>query len=220
MLTVACVWVRSEVYDSPEWVEKLYSMAQRWIGCSNYPFEFLCITPHGDALSHRPEIKTVKPEIRPDGRKFKPWWYKVNLWLLGGERVLYLDLDTVVMRGLQPLVDFPSDLVVAPSNGVPMRDNSFNSSVMAWCPDCYQVREIIRPSLDSKPWERWVGDQQWLSFLPMRVDLFPSRWVHKYLPASKVYVPPADTIVTLLIQGGKNRKLIETGHTWVGNYWL
>ena len=219
MLTVACVWVRSDIYDSPEWVVRLYSMVNRWIGCSNYPFEFVCITPHLEEFGKLEFIHAVRPSLRLDD-SVKPWWYKANLWSLERERVLYFDLDVVLLKGIGPLVDYPSDLVVAPSSGTPMRQHAFNSSVMCWNPDCHQVKKTIREGLKSKPWEKWVGDQQWLSMLPMRVDLYPSRWIHKYKPADGSYSMPSEAIVVLLIQGGKNKRLIEDGHDWVARAWM
>jgi hypothetical protein len=53
----------------------------------------------------------------------------------------------------------------------------------------------------------------------MRVDLFPSQWVSKYLPKGGTCHPTNGEIVSLLIQGGKNKQLILDGHTWILDYW-
>jgi hypothetical protein len=206
MLTVACVWRKSEIYDNREWVDRLWSMVDRHL---SIPHKFVCITDE-DVQG------AVKPLIKHDK---KPWWDKLNLFFLPGDRILYLDLDVVVQGDLSLLAIFPSDFAVAPSNGVPMRNNAFNSSVMVWDVDSKPIKTIRELIPLHKPWEKWVGDQQWLSMMPIRVDLFPSRWIHKYHVVHGPYKPNRATVVTLLIQGGKNKKLIEDGHDWIREYW-
>lgn len=219
MITVACVWNKSDIYDSKQWVLRLWSMVNRWIGCSHYPFRFVCITKHYKEFLAHPEVETATPTIIPPKGKPGHWW-KVNLFNLGEdhERILYFDLDVVIMSGLGPMIDFPSDFVVSPSSGMPMRGHDFNSSVMMWNPSREQAK-MVAGLLKQVPFDRFAGDQQWLSSLPMRVDLFPSRWVSKYLSAGGVKKPDDNTIVSLLIQGGKNQALIDSGHTWISDYW-
>lgn len=223
MLNVACVWVRSEVFDSVEWVWKLYRMVDRRIGMVHRPYQFVCITPHVEELSGYDWVLPVYPPMIIPPKGAKNHWYKLNLFSLHGERVLYFDLDVVLLDSIVPLVEFPSDFCVAPSSGVPMRGHDFNSSVMSWRPDSdviFKVNTLITEHFGRKPvYDQFAGDQQWLSSLPIRVDLFPSRWVSKYLPKGGTRHPAPGTIVSLLIQGGKNRKLIEDGHTWIADYW-
>lgn len=217
MLTVACVWVKSDTFESEDWVWRLYRMVDRRLGLVNRPFEFVCITPHPEELEGYDWVKPVKPTVIPP-KNVENHWYKVNLFNLPGERILYFDLDVVIMKGIQPLVEFPSDFCTAPSSGVPMRGNDFNSSVMVWNPESKQAK-FIRSRLGKVPYIHFAGDQQWLASLPMRVDLFPSKWISKYYPKSGPCHPENGEIVSLLIQGGKNRKLIEDGHTWIADYW-
>ena len=221
MLTIACVWVRSEVYGTPEWVHRLYRMVTNHIGAGDLPgneYRFLCVTPHWEEFKGQKEILAVPPVLVPPPGLPK-WWYKLNLFELPGERVLYFDLDVVITAPVRDLVNFPSDFVVAPSSGVPMRGHDFNSSVMAWNPEGQQAKFIRDAIKKGVPYFRFAGDQQWLSSLPIRVDLYPSRWVKKYLPKGGVQPPAPGTIVTLLTQGGKNQALIDAGHTWIAEYW-
>jgi len=215
MLTVACVWIKSDTYRTEEWVLKLRSMVARRMGMI-HPYQFICITKE-DLSQHG--IPTVKPRIKVPGN-VPLWWHKLNLFSLEAPWVLYFDLDVVLTGHLGELVDFPSDFCVAPSNGVPMRGHDFNSSVMMFRTDSDQARMVKHLVTDSHvPFTKFAGDQQWLASLPMRVDLFPSRWVHKYLPGQGVYLPPEGTKVVLMIQGGKNKVLLEAGHEWIGEYW-
>jgi hypothetical protein len=217
MLTVACVWIKSEVFDTIEWVWKLYRMVDRRIGLLHRPFEFVCITPHVDELKEYGWVRSVAPDVIPP-KNVENHWYKVNLFNLEADQVLYFDLDVVIMKSIVPLIEFPSDFCTAPSSGVPMRGHDFNSSVMSWRPHSDQVK-FIQGKLDKIPYIHHKGDQQWLSTLPIRVDLFPSKWISKYFPKASNSHPANGEIVSLLIQGGKNKQLIMDGHTWILDYW-
>lgn len=224
MLTVACVWMKSDLYDSQIWVERLYHMVDRWIGIVHRPYRFVCITDQAFKLwgENIGNIELMKPFHRPSFAYNKPekkWWYKLNMFELEAEKVLYFDLDVVLMGHLGELIDFPSDFVVAPSSGVPMRNNDFNSSVVMFRPDSEQAKFVRAHWPESVPYHKFAGDQQWLSSLKMRVDLFPSRWIHKYLPGKGPYLPPDGTKVALMIQGGKNKVLSEAGHDWIKEFW-
>jgi hypothetical protein len=167
--------------------------------------------------------QAVHPSVIIPPKSQKNHWYKLNLFDLPGDRILYFDLDVVLLNSIVPLVEFPSDFCVAPSSGVPMRGNDFNSSVMSWDPRSEVVRNVRARILEDfarKPvYDQFAGDQQWLASLPLRVDLFPSRWIKKYLPKGGIAHPEPEVIVSLLIQGGKNKQLIEDGHTWIMDYW-
>lgn len=229
MLTVACVWTRSEIFDSAEWVHKLYRMADQNLRMTYPNFRFVCITPHQEEFQDHHHIHTIYPYYCPHSRAHASW-YKANLFQIRDtDRVLYLDLDVVVMRKLTPLVEFPSDFVCAPPSSVPIREKDFNSSVMVWNTESEQI-QIIRNLVAKLPWDavgnglkppftNGRGDQKWLSSLPIRVDLFPSRWVKKYFSDHGIQKPPEETIVSLCIQGGKNKALIDSGHTWIAEYW-
>jgi len=223
MLTVACVWVRSEIFDSVDWVWKLYRMVDRRMGMVHRPFKFVCITPHVEEFRGYDWVVPFPPSMVVPPDDVKKHWWKLNLFALPGDQVLYFDLDVVIMKSIVPLIEFRSDFCVAPSSGVPMRGHDFNSSVMSWKPKSevvLRINTLITEHFGRKPvYGQFAGDQQWLSSLPIRVDLFPSKWISKYLPKGGIKHPDPDVIVSLLIQGGKNRQLIENGHTWIADYW-
>lgn len=133
MLTVACVWVNGHVPFGVEYVEKLQHMVQRWV---HRPFRFVCFTD--------------RPWLLPDGMdrvvipspgKLKGWWSKVELFNPAHEltgRVLYLDLDTLIVGSLDDIFDFPATFALAPHAGTFNGKDGlqvvkrFNSSVMVW----------------------------------------------------------------------------------------
>lgn len=104
-------------------------------------------------------------------------------------RVLYLDLDVLIYRDLQPIVDFPADFAIGPSYGHPDVHRKkrvrgvrpgYNSSVMAF----------DRGDLTEEIWEkfnknsgRWIrqyrGDQDFLQEFFPDLDTLPAKWIPK-----------------------------------------
>lgn len=221
MITIACVWEKSEVYDSVTWIQRLHSMVDRRIGLVHRPYRFVCITTEPLLVKKScPEVEVVSPSFSSKNKGCCGWWRKLDLFFLEAEKVLYFDLDTVLLDSIVPLIEFPSDFCVAPSSGVPMKGHDFNSSVMLFEPKSPTV-QFIKDDLSRRgsPCGRFPGDQQYLSSLPIRADLFPSRWIRKYKVKTETDRPSEGTIVSLLIQGGKNKALIEKGHSWISEYW-
>jgi hypothetical protein len=132
-LTVACVWVNGHVPFTVEYVTKLHAMCQRWI---QRDFRFVCLT---DRPAHIPA--GIHPIVIASPGKLKGWWSKVELWnpnhgLTG--RVLYLDLDTLIVNTLDEIIDYPAPFALAPHAGTFNGKDGlqvvkrFNSSVMSW----------------------------------------------------------------------------------------
>jgi hypothetical protein len=135
-LTVACVWVRGEYPYTVEYVTRLRAMVERWI---DRDFTFCCLTD-------RPE-ELLSPVIAIPVTKlagFAPWtklelFNPTRAW---PGRVLYLDLDSLIVAPLAPILDYPAPFAITadpPRPGQKPRDSygraivrRFNSSVMAW----------------------------------------------------------------------------------------
>lgn len=120
-LTVACVFVKGPFPYTPGYVIRLERMARRYI---TRPFTFVCLTDNpielavavGRARVERgwhPDIHSVPIEslagIVPDNGV--GYWNKIRLFdpsigLTG--RVLFLDLDTLLVGGLDDIIDFPA----------------------------------------------------------------------------------------------------------------
>jgi len=132
MTTVVCVRVTGHVQYSAEYVSNLRRMVARHL---QRPHRFCCLTDRPEWLPH---VETIAV---PSPRQLKGWWSKVRLFddalgLTG--RVLYLDLDTLVVSALDPIVDFPAPFALVPDAGTFTPKNHlqvvkrFNSSVMVW----------------------------------------------------------------------------------------
>ena len=136
MITVACVEVGNYLGRGEEYVTKLRAMVARNLAA---PHEFVAIR------------ESDKPG----------WWAKIDLFQPGRftGRVLYLDLDTVVVGPLDPVAQYPG-IVHLQDWGWPQND--YCSAVMVW--DAGQhadAYERFTPAV----MQQFRGDQDWLTHL-------------------------------------------------------
>jgi len=173
-LTVLCVWVRGHVPFTAEYVTRLRSMARRALP----HHRFVCLTDQSNKLP--PDMETV--EASAPGH-LKGWWSKVRLFdpglpLYG--RLLYLDLDVLLVGDMTHVVNYPARFALAP-DGAPAfrpRDGTvcvkrFNSSVMVW-------DHGVHPEL-FKEWNQHVahrlwGDQDWIGERAPEASPMPAEW--------------------------------------------
>lgn len=175
MLTVACVWVNANVQYGAEYVIKLNAMVTRHL---NRPFKFVCFTDRPVLVS--PVVDRAIPIQIPKG--MFGWWAKVHLFNpehnLAG-RVLYLDLDTLVVDDLAPIVDYPADFALVPHAGTFQGRNGlqvvkrFNSSVMVWDAG---TQDRIYTNWTPKTTERLWGDQDHIGEQCPDAATMPASW--------------------------------------------
>lgn len=161
MTTVCCVFVRGHVPYTAEYVVRLAAMVKRWM---DRPYRFVCLTDRPVLLKVR-GIETVY--VEPWAGLFA-WWTKLHLFRpdigLQG-RVLYLDLDTLVVNPLAPILDYPAPFALLPHEGRfegkgPRKVvKRFNSSVMVWDNGLLEfVWSNFSPGVSEHLW----GDQDWI----------------------------------------------------------
>lgn len=176
-LTVASVFVKGEYPYTPEYVSKLYAMVRRWI---DRPFRAVCLTDQPWTVSDVETIHVTKLA------GFAPWT-KLELFNPARQftgRVLYLDLDSLIVAPLGPLVDTPEAFVITsdpPSKAKPKTHDSFgraivrrfNSSVMAF--DAGTQASLY---LDWQPdvTKRLSGDQDWIGEHLPHSATWPREW--------------------------------------------
>lgn len=120
-----------------------------------FPGEFICFTDNPEGLHERIKIKSL-----PEG--LKGWWNKLYLFSADafeyGDRVLYFDLDTVVVNSLDDIAAYNGEFAILRDF---YRPDGLQSSVMSWehKPDVWPI------------WEEWLaagnpdvegGDQIWI----------------------------------------------------------
>lgn len=151
MLDIVCV--RQGTKYGPEYVRKLYAMVARNIMMGTEG-RFICFTDQPDDLG--PHIET-----RPLPEGVIGWWAKLWLFSRGlfeeNDRVIYFDLDTVIVGDLDPIVQYDREFAILQDV---YRPQSWQSSVMAW-----------RAGFGHHIWEDWIaagrpetdgGDQEWI----------------------------------------------------------
>ena len=123
LLTVCCVkW--GDGYG-PEYVNILYDMVRRNLP-QLFPGRFVCFTEDPEGID--PGI-----EIRPLPVGLSGWWNKLALFKSGvfkpTERVLYIDLDTVIMGALDEIARYDGQFASLRDF---YRSDGIGSGVMAW----------------------------------------------------------------------------------------
>lgn len=182
-LRVICVkW--GDKYDDV-WVHRLRSMVARHLG----EHDFVCMTDQPvegvDCVPCEPDLPT--------------WWSKVGLFKPGKfpGLNLYLDLDVVIVRSLEGLVEMndtglvmaPDDFsysLVTPKQGIGIDTRrllggygTVNSSVMVWRDDAgRRVWDEFTP----EKMKEVHGDQNWITqaLYPHELELLRGDWVCSY----------------------------------------
>jgi hypothetical protein len=174
-LTVLCVLVRGHVPFAPEYVCRLQSMARRLLPAHR----FVCLTDQRAALE--PDVECV--EIPSPPRGVFGWWSKLHLFnpaLPLSGRLVYFDLDVLLIRSLLDIANFPAPFALAPDGAPAFRPRDgrycvkrFNSSVMAW-------DHGTHPELFTE-WNTFVakrlwGDQDWIGERCPDAARMPAEW--------------------------------------------
>lgn len=231
-VTVACVWVKRNVPYSADYVTRLLSMVGRHIDRS---FEFVCFTDRPTELPHA--IRTLPAFAWPN---LAGWWTKLELFNPAhrlGERILYLDLDTIVVGDLASIIDFqdlrlddsdpnaPSAFALAPPGGSfkPKGFKTvrrFNSSVMVWTPSVEMAKLYtdFEPRFATESYQGGAplwGDQDWIGVRAKRADVMPQVWFPRL---SEITGPDDPRYKVVLCKKPKNHEAAKE-LPWVAEAW-
>jgi alpha-N-acetylglucosamine transferase len=220
MLTVASVYWkgsfrgREKIY-SEEWVEKLQNMVARNL---NREYRFVCLSN-----------VDVPCERIPLEHDWPGWWSKIELFRPGlfEDRVLYLDLDLVIIDSLDPIVDFPADFALMPT---PSEIRKFVNREGKWVVDRYNtsvmvfnagVGDCLYNDFGEFAMQKLRGDQDYIGDRLPNLGTFPQGWVQKlkYLQNGK---PLPETKVVLCMMGGKAPKKntdVAKKFSWIKEAW-
>lgn len=186
MITVACVEWGNYLGRGEEYVEKLQRGVARWM---SLPHEFVCLRPDGDLIG---------------------WWNKIELFRPGrfAGRVLYIDLDSVIVGPLDPLAVHPG---VVHLRDWGWKRHVYGSGTMVW--DAGDHSDIFtRYTPEVAEW--FEGDQDWMTHLG-GWDALPAQLVRSYRYHCKAGPPPGCSIVAF---HGKP-KPHEFTDGWVATAW-
>lgn len=214
MITVACVWVKANVPFEAAYVGRLHAMVTRHLPT---PFRFVCLTDRPAQLPAGVEAIRI-PSI---GSLFG-WWAKLQLFneahgFTG--RMLYLDLDTLVLQSLLPIVEYPSPFALVPHAGTFNGKKGlsvvkrFNSSVMAWDAG---VNDHLFADWSPAVAARLFGDQDWIGERTEHGEKMPLEWFPRISEIGAGPVPAAAKVV--LCKKPKNT-VAATQWPWVAEVW-
>lgn len=156
-VTVACVQAGNYCGRGADYVNALYDMVVR-----NMPpgvlFRFVCLTD--DAAGLHADIETI---ALPDD--LEGWYGKLYLFKRGlfadGERVIFMDLDTLVIGRLDDLVRYDGQFATLDDFYYPER---IGPAVMAWKVGDYSARIWGEWEAQGQP-RNELGDLWWLNNL-------------------------------------------------------
>lgn len=216
MLTVVCIFMRGPVAYTADYVVRLERMVRRHL---DRPFSFVCLTDRSAELPESIEsfrIPSMQENVPPNGVGY---WAKINLfnpWLacLDG-RVLYIDLDSLIVNDLSPIVDAPATFAITADALVEERQHidtdrygrklvrKFNSSVMVWDAGTHSdIWQAWRPDVAL----RLSTDQDWIAERHPDAYALPYEWFPRI---SRVQPPWPDEAKVVLVKKPKNHEAVE-----------
>lgn len=215
-----CVLKRGGDY-TPEYVHKLFSMISR-----NYTgdFSFICMT---DELTEKVQIQDPRFCVLKLEYNYPGWWSKFEIFKIFG-KVIYFDLDTVILKSIDELANNVMTLKKNEFIGLktfnPRKELNpelkFNSGIMGWNGDCsFILSNFDYPSMAQS--EKYDGDEGWIGEL-LRLkertiyywqDLVPGIYGYKRHCLRRV---PSDTKIVCFY---KHPRPHEAKEPWLTTHW-
>jgi hypothetical protein len=216
-LTVACVFVRGEYPYTVDYVAQLRGMVARW---SDRPFRFVCLTDQPEAMP--PGVDAIPVTKLPGSAP----WTKLELFnpaRAWSGRVLYLDLDTLIVAPLAAILDTPSAFAITADPTNPRnrtRDSfgraivrRFNSSVMVWDGG---TQTDLYTDWTPGDGDRLSGDQDWIGERRPEATAWPRAWFPRISELGDA--PPVAPAKVVLVKVPKNHLAVGRW-SWFGPLW-
>jgi len=174
-ITVMCVKFGTKY--GREYVERLRNMVAKHL---TIPYEFVCLTDDQHPISG------VRSIIQKNAGYSKPWWHKVHMFdpsLPIQGRILYFDLDIVIHRNINKLVNFSTNDFL----GIRDFNRKFysawrylNSSAMLWTHGMHtDIYSNFKKDQNSAM--KLQGDQDWIWKVGRdQIKFWPDDWIQSY----------------------------------------
>ena len=216
MLTVACVlWQgrfrrRRKMYGT-DWVLRLKNMVKRNLPV---PHRFVCLSNVDVPCERIPLI-----------HDWPGWFSKIELHRPGlfKDRVLYIDLDELILKNLMPFFEFPSPFATTGGRGYKgwfkedlIKIRKYGSAVMVFDPG---AGEKLYTEFNERVIKVFWGDQDYLAFKMPNLDTFPTSWTDRIEKGDNGKVPNKETIIMHCMCPGKNRGAIHE-YKWAEEIWV
>jgi len=168
----------------PEYVNTLYNMVARHL---NLPFRFICMTEHAEALDEKIEVWPLPEFEEPpwEYAKVCPAWRKLALFKPGlanmKGKVLFLDLDVVIVDNIDALFSFSNKLVIIENWYQP---NRLIGQASAICFEAGQPQDVLNHYLENplKVLTNYRTEQAYITgYLGKEgFDYFPASWCRSF----------------------------------------
>lgn len=218
LTTVCCVFVKGEYPYTAEYVTRLRAMVARWM---DRPFRFVCLTDQPWRFSA--PIETI-PVTKLAG--FAPWtklelFNPIRQWT---GRMLYLDLDTLIVAPLAPIIDTFAPFAItddpARSHTPRTKDSygrqivrRFNSSVMVWDGGTHtELYTEWRPAVA----KRLSGDQDFIGEQLPHATTLPRAWFPRISEAVR---PPWPVDAKVIFCKVPKNKILAEENPWFEPLW-
>ena len=211
---------------SPDYVQRLYNMAQRNL---TVPHKFIVFTDH--VKMHKMVAGDI--EIRQFAmHDLQGWWNKMQLFSPDSElygTTLYTDLDVVITGNIDRFVEYKPDADFVGMNDFNPQSGQYNSSVMRF--DSFKVCEKLWiPFMQDRPkYLKMHGDQVAISDMIKKYDTtetFPDAWTQsykwydrsgtRYHKSNWTFEHNGESLITVF-HGAPNPH--ESDQEWVKNAW-
>lgn len=163
-------------------VNRLYQSVSKHI---DRPFDFYCLTNTNERLPghiHRIPLLYAWPG----------WWSKMEIHRpdLPAGRTLYMDLDSHCVRSLEPILDFPGDLVMFETR-IPKERWSrlqregwvlkYQAATMLFTPGCETMTKVWDKFCERPDWwmKKYRSDQDVMGDWIPNQPTFPGEWMVK-----------------------------------------
>ena len=226
IVTVVCLFIRGEYPYTPEYVTRLRDMACRYLVTSVRSARFVCLTDRPELFTRDTAMDIIHVGRLPARYAF---WSKLLVFnpdygFTG--RMLWLDLDVLVVNDLGPIVDFPApfafaaDMFAATGDGPAQESRKdgrrylpkYQGSVMVW--NAGEQADLFT-DWDPRISEEFYTDQDYYAARAPHAARMPVAWFPRI---SLVHPPwPAEAKV-VLVKKPKNHVALERW-PWFRQYW-
>lgn len=211
-VTVACVlWYgdfRKRGYTSV-WVERLKNMVERNLHIDH---DFVCLS----------NIDIQNINVIPLEDDLKGWWSKLEIFKghLPNDKILYLDLDLLILKDLEPFLNYQGSMSICKAFGGPSSEkktvHGYNSSIMAF--DKEYGKKIYK-KFKKEHMSRFRGDQDFIKYYFPNLNTFPKGWVTKLRYCKEKERLPSEENKVVLSMPWKNDVACKT-FKWVKKIWI
>jgi Protein of unknown function DUF115/Methyltransferase domain len=210
MLNVCCIQSGNYLGRGAEYVNILFDSVRRNLP-EGYQGRFICFTDDPAGLH-------VGIETKPLPAPLPGWWSKVALFRDGlfpeGERVVFLDLDTLITGRLDDIFSYDGDFAILTDF---LRPYGWQSSVMAWRVGAPKLADVW-PAYERAgyPTNERDNDQGWLETHVSDADSWQQLFPDQLVSIKQIRgIPEKATVV--IFHGPPRPHEVTTG--WVPEVW-